>query len=206
MDPMQVLDTFRGYIEQGGFVMPPLVLSTFVLWYAMGYRFLTLQRGTRKRTRDLIRLYSEQAPQRRPRGIVDAAVARGVEALQRKGDLRRLLDDAYGELRNEMNRGRVLIKSIVGAAPLAGLLGTVTGMIETFDSLGEMSLFAQSGGIAGGISQALFTTQLGLAVAVPGVVVGRLLDKRQQNFERELDKLEDIFCADLPEGQTVVIR
>ncbi|MDZ7829411.1 MAG: MotA/TolQ/ExbB proton channel family protein [Halofilum sp. (in: g-proteobacteria)] len=42
-------------------------------------------------------------------------------------------------------------------------------MIETFESLGDMSLFSQSGGIAGGISQALFTTQLGLAVAIPGM-------------------------------------
>ena len=63
-------------------------------------------------------------------------------------------------------------------------------MIETFDSLGDMTLFSQSGGIAGGISQALFSTQMGLCVAIPGVVVGRLLDRRQHRFEEELDQIK----------------
>ena len=67
-------------------------------------------------------------------------------------------------------------------APLAGLLGTVAGMIETFDSLGSMSLFSQSGGVAGGISQALISTQMGLAVAIPGLLAGRILRKTPNTF------------------------
>ncbi|MCZ7581975.1 MAG: MotA/TolQ/ExbB proton channel family protein [Deltaproteobacteria bacterium] len=90
------------------------------------------------------------------------------------------------------------MRSIVAAAPLAGLLGTVSGMIETFQSLGDMSLFSQSGGIAGGISQALITTQMGLAVAVPGMIAGRLLDRRQRFMEFELAQVKDLLCA----GQT----
>jgi biopolymer transport protein ExbB len=77
------------------------------------------------------------------------------------------------------------------------LLGTVSGMIETFDSLGDMSLYSQSGGIAGGISQALFSTQMGLCVAVPGVIVGRLLDRRQHQFEDELDRLKAQLGGDV---------
>jgi biopolymer transport protein ExbB len=61
-----------------------------------------------------------------------------------------------------------------------------------------MSLFSQSGGIAGGISQALFTTQMGLSVAVPGLVIGSLLDKRQATMARELDQLKDILCTEPP--------
>ena len=79
-------------------------------------------------------------------------------------------------------------------APLLGLLGTVTGMIETFDSLGTMTLYSQSGGIAGGISQALISTQMGLAVAIPGLVVGRILDRRQRQIEQELEQIKDLFC------------
>jgi biopolymer transport protein ExbB len=71
-------------------------------------------------------------------------------------------------------------------------------MIETFDSIGEMTLFAQSGGIAGGISQALFTTQMGLCVAVPGIVIGRLLDRRQVRVEQELEQIKDWLSADAP--------
>jgi biopolymer transport protein ExbB len=81
-------------------------------------------------------------------------------------------------------------------APLLGLLGTVIGMIETFDSLGDMSLFSQSGGIAGGISQALFTTQMGLAVSIPGLIVNGILSRRQKDIELELAQLKDILCAE----------
>ena len=83
------------------------------------------------------------------------------------------------------------MRSEVAVAPLAGLLGTVTGMIETFRSLGEMELFTQGGGIAGGIGEALLTTQMGLAVAVPGIVLGRLLDRRQATLEDQLDRMVD---------------
>ncbi|MEC8423819.1 MAG: MotA/TolQ/ExbB proton channel family protein, partial [Myxococcota bacterium] len=76
--------------------------------------------------------------------------------------------------------------------PLLGLLGTVTGMIETFRSLGKMELFTQGGGVAGGIGEALLTTQMGLAVSVPGLIVGRLLDRRQVVLEDELDQLEEL--------------
>ncbi|MCB9694166.1 MAG: MotA/TolQ/ExbB proton channel family protein [Alphaproteobacteria bacterium] len=78
----------------------------------------------------------------------------------------------------ERDRHAVLVRSITAVAPLVGLLGTVSGMIETFDSLATMSMFRGSGGIAGGISAALVSTQMGLAVAIPGLVFGRLLDRR----------------------------
>ena len=81
------------------------------------------------------------------------------------------------------------MKSIVIVAPLAGLLGTVAGMIETFDALGDGALFAASGGVAGGISQALLTTQMGLVVAIPGVIMGRILDRKQFTLEEDLDQM-----------------
>ena len=63
---------------------------------------------------------------------------------------------------------------------------------ETFDSLATMSLFSQSGGIAGGVAQALFTTQMGLVVAIPGLVIGRLQASRQVALEGELDALVEL--------------
>ena len=89
-------------------------------------------------------------------------------------------DETTWVVRAECSRYSALVRTIVMVAPLAGLLGTVAGMIETFDALGDMSLFTQSGGIAGGIAQALISTQMGLAVAIPGLVAGRLLDRRAQ--------------------------
>lgn len=93
---------------------------------------------------------------------------------------------------------------IANIAPMLGLLGTVTGMIETFDSLGDMSLFSQSGGIAGGISQALFTTQMGLAVAIPGLIVNGALNRKAQEMQLELAQMKDFLCtADAPRGEQI---
>ena len=187
------------YFEQGGFVMPPLALATLALWYALGYRIVTLRRGSPRTARALLHRYA-RGFDRKPRGIIDTAVVWGLELCRQNPGLpsRPLLDDAFGEIKRELSGGKSVIRSIVSTAPLAGLLGTVVGMIETFDSLGDMALFSQSGGIAGGISQALFTTQMGLAVAVPGIVVGRILDRRQARFEEELEQIKDWLGSSEP--------
>lgn len=188
-------ETIAHYFQQGGAVMWPLLAATLGLWYVLGYRFLSLQRGTKRSVYELIDEF--QREQRvSPRGVIDRACLRGVQLLRRaKGQLRPVLDDAFADTKSELKVGRIPVHSIVGAAPLLGLLGTVSGMIETFDSLADMSFYSQSGGIAGGISEALFTTQMGLVVAVPGVILGRLLDRRQTALEDELERIKDYLCV-----------
>lgn len=183
-------------MDAGGWVMPPLVVLLLVMWFAIGYRFAALQRGTKRGARALIeRLEKKKKPTHD--GVVVRAVKKGVK-LKKKGrvDLRSFLDDAFAEEEKEIRKFHVLITTIVMVSPLLGLLGTVIGMIETFDSLGDMSLYSQSGGIAGGISQALFTTQMGLAVSIPGLVVNGILTRRQKDIELELAQIKDILCTD----------
>ncbi len=184
------------YLEDGGLpVMGTLTFAAMVLWYALGYRMFALKRGNRRSVRVLIEKYANGYA-REARGIIDSAVVEGLSlARQSRARLRERLDEAFAAFEDRIATYKILIKSIVAAAPLLGLLGTVIGMIETFDSLGDMSLFSQSGGIAGGISQALFTTQMGLAVALPGLVAGRILDRRQSLLETELAKIKDILCT-----------
>ena len=185
-----------GYIEAGGWVMPPLIALMVVLWYAIGYRWSALQRGTERGARNLLeRLERKKKPS--GDGVLVRAARKGVKLRKSGyGDLRSFLDDAFAEEERELRKFHVLITTIVMVAPLLGLLGTVIGMIETFDSLGDMSLFSQSGGIAGGISQALFTTQMGLAVSIPGLIVNGILTRRQKDIELELAQLKDILCAE----------
>jgi biopolymer transport protein ExbB len=199
MTASSFLDGVRTYLQQGGFVMWPLAFGTLVLWYFLGYRFVTLRRGTTKSARTLLTELSAGA-KRRPRGVIDSAVVWGLSlvAHNRGRSVRPILDDAFGLIEKELDSGRIAIRTVVSAAPLTGLLGTVIGMIETFDSIGDMALFAQSGGIAGGISQALFTTQMGLAVAVPGIVLGRMLDRRQSRVEQELEQIKGWLSAGTP--------
>ena len=90
------------------------------------------------------------------------------------------LSEGGKEMGDKLRFSRQFSKSIVVISPLLGLLGTVIGMIETFESLGSQSLYTQTGGIAAGISQALITTQMGLLVAIPGLFIGRFLDKKME--------------------------
>lgn len=81
----------------------------------------------------------------------------------------------------KINRGLLMVKVISVVAPLAGLLGTVTGMIKTFQVItlygaGDPKL------MAGGISQALMTTVLGLVVAIPMVLLHTVLAGRAKRI------------------------
>lgn len=187
-------DDLRGYVQDGGFVMPPLVAATVVLWYGLGYRLFALRRGARGDVSHLV-----SAGHLPARGVLGAAWRAVQPALGRKApsadDLDALIDERLFAVRQGLGRFRVLVRSVVIVAPLAGLLGTVAGMIETFDGLGQGALFAATGGVAGGISQALLTTQMGLVVAVPGVIVGRLLDRRQFALEGDLAQLREALVA-----------
>jgi len=183
------------YYQAGGYVMPPLVLCALLLWYALGFRMAAVKRGSRRSVRNLIERYTA-GKWHQPTGIVQDAIVLGITIKDRNlPHLRRHLDDGFSNYRQRLTRFSLLARIIVSSAPLLGLLGTVAGMIETFDSLTDSTLFAQSGGIAGGISQALITTQLGLAIAIPGLMISRIVDKRQQNIEIDLLQIKDILCS-----------
>lgn len=93
-----------------------------------------------------------------------------------------------------LQRTPILRQTLIASAPLMGLLGTVTGMITTFSSLSDGVWTQPSGGIAGGISQALLTTQLGLGIALPSLFWQRLLQRRARRMLlhwEQIDKEED---------------
>jgi biopolymer transport protein ExbB len=84
-----------------------------------------------------------------------------------------------------LSRDFMLVGALTAAAPLIGLLGTVWGMIETFDAVSVAS-GQTSVRVASGISQALITTQFGLVIAIPGVFglarLRRLLRQVEMRF------------------------
>ncbi len=187
---------FVDYLFVGGpWVMLPLVAAGVLLWFALGYRWALLRRGSRKNVRVLIRR-AQEGRANPPNGIIDEAIARGIAIVRTpRPHLRRFLDEAFADYQRDLKRWTTLINVLVAVAPLLGLLGTVMGMIETFNSLGDMTFYSQTGGIAAGIATALFTTQLGLVVAVPGVIAKSLLDRRQFQIENDLASLKDILLS-----------
>ena len=188
-----------GYLGQGGFVMWPLLASALLLWFGIGYRVMFVRRGTGLETRQLLRRFVEEGG-RRTTGYLDEAVRRGVAVVSRhEGDVRRYLEDEFFPLQAELGKFRTLVRTVVVVAPLLGLLGTVNGMIEMFQSLGNQNFYSQSGGVAQGISQALFTTQFGLVIAIPGMLIGGLIDRKEHKIREDIEQLKDLLSrkADL---------
>lgn len=86
-------------------------------------------------------------------------------------------------------REMLVLSSLVAAAPLLGLLGTVFGMIETFQAISYRGVDTANL-VAGGISQALITTQFGLIIALPGVFGISYLRRKLSELEVRLDICE----------------
>lgn len=97
------------------------------------------------------------------------------------------LDQAVLVEAPKLQRGLTLVLLLASIAPLMGLLGTVTGMIDLFAVIGAQGS-GNARALSGGISEALITTQAGMLVAVPLLVVHSLLNRAA---ERRIVLLEE---------------
>jgi len=80
-----------------------------------------------------------------------------------------------------------MIGALVAVAPLLGLLGTVLGMIETFQVISVFGT-GNANAMANGISIALITTEAGLLVAVPGLLISGVLLQQSMRLETQLQE------------------
>ena len=130
------------------------------------------------------------------------AAGRLLASILERGGGREALEEAAAQslLREtpalERLGGAILV--IAAVAPLMGLLGTVTGMITTFDVITELGT-GDPKMLSGGISEALVTTEFGLFVAIPGVLLGNALTSRTEAMLAELERaalrLVDLLSA-----------
>lgn len=190
-----------GIFIDGGFVMPPLGFMAALLWIGIGFRFVTLRRGTKIEVRELVN-DALKGNISQAKGYIDtAAIIAAKTARDEKGDLRRILNEKLFFITEWMSRYRTLVRVIVIIAPLAGLLGTVSGMIEMFQSLGNQTFYSQNGGVANGISQALLTTQFGLMIAIPGLILGRIMDYKESKMNDEIEQIKEIIATKRDVGE-----
>ena len=101
----------------------------------------------------------------------------------------------------KIEAGLTLLKIIAAVAPLMGLLGTVTGMIITFQAI---TIFGAGDpkAMAGGISGALITTVLGLLVAIPTVLLHTVVNGRAQRIIHILDEQTTGIIAEHTEAKS----
>ena len=97
------------------------------------------------------------------------------------------LDEAILREIPKIERGLITLAMLAAIAPMLGLLGTVSGMIETFQSI---TLFGTGDPklMSGGISQALVTTELGLAVAIPLLLIHSAISSKSNRLVQILDE------------------
>ncbi|MDP5252948.1 MULTISPECIES: MotA/TolQ/ExbB proton channel family protein [unclassified Vibrio] len=130
-------------------------------------------------------LKNPQSPQDNPLGrvlsVYQAEQQRSVEALEL-----RMLETIVDE-QAELEKGLSMLKLLAALAPMLGLLGTVTGMIETFQVITQFGN-GDPKVMAGGISMALITTVLGLISAIPLLLAHNLLSSQAQALRHILEK------------------
>lgn len=117
------------------------------------------------------------------------------ETLRRMVDLRHrmrtrqdqedLSEAIYLSLKAKLQRNLWMLDTVVTAAPLLGLLGTILGIIETFSVLAQSGISDPSG-VAAGIGTALFATGLGIAIALYGLVFFNLFQERVERIGEHL--------------------
>ena len=157
--------TIMERINQGGIVGYCIIALGIVGLFIAIWRWLALSKDSKNVTAQLSRqTASKDNPLGRVLSAYDETKGADTETVELK-----LSEAALKEMPN-LTKGLLFIKVIAAVAPLMGLLGTVTGMIKTFQVItlygaGDPKL------MAGGISQALMTTVLGLCVAIPMVLL-----------------------------------
>lgn len=117
-----------------------------------------------------------------------ALLVKGVQfADEKRGTLEEILYEKILAVRPKLERFLPFIALTAAAAPLLGLLGTVTGMIQTFNLI---TIFGtgDAKSLSSGISQALVTTELGLIVAIPALILHGLLARMARQKIGDLEQ------------------
>lgn len=181
------------YLQSGGWVILPIIFISFVMWTLIINRILFFRRLYRKnmsRKEAGICLQEGKFPDSKKfQGITSLLVRR---FLQKKTGNRSIdkhvLDEMVMQSVSSLDNYLAIIEVLAGIAPLLGLLGTVTGMITTFEIIAGYGT-GNTRAMAGGISEALITTQSGLLVAIPGLYMANFLKRRAETLKQRIASL-----------------
>ena len=191
-------------IIMGGWWMAPIVLASIIAMGIIFERSWSLRRSrvlpagvveeleklvqNRELSMDRLRQIAERSPLGRvlSAGLVPFIISRE--------EMKARIEDAGRHVAHELECCLPTLGTIAMVSPLLGLLGTVVGMIMTFEVLTTQGI-AKPNELAGGISTALITTAAGLIVALPALIAYRALraqvDRLVIDMEREAMRLLD---------------
>ncbi len=182
-----LLDQALTIWSRGGWLMLPLLLLTvfiyltaFDLFFRVQFHFLLRARVHRRETDEIAR--DPHTAMQAARQLVR------FDALSREEVQRH-----FAEVRNEylppIDRRIRFLAIIITAGPLIGLLGTVTGMLSTFNGIVDQ-IGNRFDSVVTGISEALITTQTGLVISIPALVLLSLIIQRRNSLVHCIARLE----------------
>lgn len=197
-----IIDTF---LHGGPIMWPILFCSIIAVGVSIERIAFFFWQKARRRTADIDAIY-ELAK--------DGAIAKGVELGEKSRDfVARMLGFALGHPQKSLHtaivkgsslemkrftRGLWILDTCITMAPLLGLLGTVVGMMASFDAIGRASdAAAGANSVIGGIAEALIATAAGLLIAIMSLVPLNFINDQIETVQHELDdagkQLELIF-------------
>ena len=184
------------FISKGGVLVIPILLCSVLalaIFCERFIRFFILGR----RGRSVAGVVAEHLKNGNREEAIHAAglsqspmgrvLAKGMEVMdQDRETLETVLEQAVDEEVSILSRYLQALATIANIAPLLGLLGTVIGMIKAFMVIQQMGGKVNAAVLAGGIWEAMLTTALGLAVALPTMVGHSYLVSRVDRYEARL--------------------
>lgn len=200
-------------IEKGGPVMYPIfALASAALLVALfkGLGMFFVRRPSRKQQKRLRVALAEgdeaaaRSAVHNMRGPGGRMLAQGVDNIGQPRDLvEEVMYESVLTARLRLNRGLPFIAISAASAPLLGLLGTVSGIINTF----KMIVVQGSGDVkslSGGISEALITTKYGLIVAIPSLLLHAFLSRKARGIVGEMETAAVSFVNNLSKSSLAV--
>lgn len=196
------IESLKSTYQAGGVVMLPILLVgtigfyyLFSSWFRIGSDFFKqdLQRVIKNLRQDLNGDNGQAAGVdvavnrlKKRRGILSRELRFAIEQAQKNPEgFRDVMQVRLLGTMRHMEKGSHIVAVMAAAAPLLGLLGTVTGMVSTFEVI---TLYGNQNPVlmADGISEALISTQSGLLVAFPLTLLKQRLDERVEILTQEL--------------------
>ena len=197
------------YVERGGPVMWPLlalsVLGLTVMiwrWWALRQAAAgvpTLMKALRTALLDGDISQAIAICDRQPGPISSIVKAGLVRAGRPKEEVELALQDASAHELSVLERGLPILATVAMIAPLLGFLGTVTGMINSFDALASVGL-NNPAAVARGISEALITTAAGLIIAIPVQMAYNYFVTNVNGLVRNMESAANVVLEALADG------
>ncbi|ADE55286.1 MotA/TolQ/ExbB proton channel family protein [Coraliomargarita akajimensis] len=180
----------------GGWVMIPLALLALMI-YSIGIQLLLfLRKGNVQLGRESEWLNWVYNPDK-AEGRAGEIIRYTQENVTQAKHVRNRFEEVRQSILHDVQRRLIFLNTLVAAAPLMGLLGTVIGMLATFAGLSSSGGAETVDIVAAGISEALITTQTGLFIALPGIFLTLVVRRRMHAVEAALARIESLSLTKL---------